>query len=170
MVRASTLKKSMSPELLKIAERARREPEARFHSLAHLMDVAALRRAYHKLKKYAAVGVDKVTKEEYGQKLDSNLKDLHERLKTIDNMCLASNTLPWSRSRRRCSDWLPRKVSSPTAGSGKLCKAFCLDRRLERDCSAGLCQKSQLAMRFVPGFSVTAGAFPTKPRNLEHDM
>lgn len=72
----------MSPELLKIAERARCEPEARFHSLAHLMDVAALRRAYHRQKKYAAVGVDNVTKEEYGQKLESNLKDLHERLKT----------------------------------------------------------------------------------------
>jgi hypothetical protein len=32
---------SMSPELLKVAERAQREPEGRFHSLAHLIDVPA---------------------------------------------------------------------------------------------------------------------------------
>ncbi|MGC8724819.1 MAG: hypothetical protein ACP5VF_13260 [Acidobacteriota bacterium] len=36
---------SMSPGLLKVAERARREPGGRFHSLAHLMDEAALERA-----------------------------------------------------------------------------------------------------------------------------
>ena len=33
---------TMSPELLKVAERAKREPEGRFHSLAHLIDVPAL--------------------------------------------------------------------------------------------------------------------------------
>jgi len=30
---------NMSPELLKVVERAQREPEGRFHSLAHLIDV-----------------------------------------------------------------------------------------------------------------------------------
>ncbi len=35
---ASTLG-AMSPGLLKVVERARREPEGRFHSLAHLIDV-----------------------------------------------------------------------------------------------------------------------------------
>ena len=43
----------------------------------------ALRRAYHRLRKDAAVGVDGVTKEEYGENLEENLQDLHERLKTM---------------------------------------------------------------------------------------
>ena len=72
----------VSPELLKVAERAKREPGARFHSLAHLIDVAALRRAYDRVRKNAAVGVDGITKEQYGQGLEARLADLHDRLKT----------------------------------------------------------------------------------------
>jgi RNA-directed DNA polymerase len=71
----------MSPELLKVAERAKRDPLGRFHSLAHLLDEAALARAFHRLRKDAGVGVDGITKERYGQNLDEHLKDLHERLK-----------------------------------------------------------------------------------------
>ncbi len=52
----------MSPQLLKVVERARREPEGRFHSLAHLIDVPALERAYHRMRKDAAVGVDGVNR------------------------------------------------------------------------------------------------------------
>ena len=36
----------MSPEIRKVVDRARREPEGRFHSLAHLLDVPALAAAY----------------------------------------------------------------------------------------------------------------------------
>ena len=72
----------MSPQLLKVAERARREPQARFHSLAHLMDVAALRRSFDRLRPNAAVGVDGVSKEMYGQALEANLSGLHRRLRT----------------------------------------------------------------------------------------
>ena len=53
----------MSPELQKVVDRAKREPEGRFHSLAHLIDVAALRRAYYRQRANAAVGVDGVSKE-----------------------------------------------------------------------------------------------------------
>src|SRR5215831_4866972 len=70
----------MSPGLLKVAERARREPEGRFHSLAHLIDVPALERAYGRMRKDAAIGVDGVTKDQYGQDLERNLRDLHARL------------------------------------------------------------------------------------------
>src|SRR3990172_2752474 len=72
---------TMSPELLRVVERARREPEGRFHSLAHLIDVPALERAYHRMRKDAAVGVDGITKEQYGQELEANLQDLHARMK-----------------------------------------------------------------------------------------
>lgn len=81
MTKASTLA-SMSPQLLKVVERARTEPEGRFHSLAHLIDVPALERAYRRARKDAAVGVDGVTKEAYGENLEGNLADLHERLKS----------------------------------------------------------------------------------------
>ncbi len=72
---------NMSPQLLKVVERAKQEPEGRFHSLAHLMDVPALERAYRRTRKDAAVGVDGVTKEQYGQDLEQNLQDLHARMK-----------------------------------------------------------------------------------------
>jgi RNA-directed DNA polymerase len=80
MTDAST-SESMSPELMKVVERAQREPEGRFHSLAHLIDVPALERAYQRIRKDGAVGVDGVTKEQYGQKLQENLENLHARLK-----------------------------------------------------------------------------------------
>ncbi len=71
----------MSLQLLEVVERARREPEGRFHALAHRIDVPALERAYHRMRKDAAVGVDGVTKEAYGRNLEANLRDLHARLK-----------------------------------------------------------------------------------------
>jgi RNA-directed DNA polymerase len=80
MASALTLE-DMSPGLLKGVERAQREPEGRFHSLAHLIDVPALERAYHRQRSAAAVGVDRITKEQYGQNLQANLQDLHARLK-----------------------------------------------------------------------------------------
>src|SRR5262245_29655574 len=72
----------MSPGLLKVVERAKDEPEGRFHSLAHLVDVPALTRAYRRARSDAAVGVDGVTKEHYGHNLEANLQALHARLKT----------------------------------------------------------------------------------------
>ena len=71
----------MSPELLRVAERAWREPNGRFHSLAHLIDEAALSRAYDRLRKGAAAGVDGATKESYGEDLAENLRDLHTRMR-----------------------------------------------------------------------------------------
>ena len=64
MPNARTLE-AMSPGLLKVVERAQREPEGRFNSLAHLIDVPALKRAYRRQRTDAAVGVDGVSKEQY---------------------------------------------------------------------------------------------------------
>jgi group II intron reverse transcriptase/maturase len=64
-------------------ERARQEPEGQFRSLAHLIDVECLERAYHRLRADAAVGVDGVSKEQYGQELRGNLEDLHRRMKAM---------------------------------------------------------------------------------------
>jgi len=72
----------MSTGLRTVAERAKREPAARFNSLAHLIDEALLAGAFARLRNNAAVGVDGITKEDYGRDLQSNLRELHERLKT----------------------------------------------------------------------------------------
>jgi len=80
MVAASTANE-VSPELLKVAERAKRDPSMRFFSLAHLLDEQALRRAYGRIRKDAAVGVDGITKEQYGQELDRNLRELHGQMR-----------------------------------------------------------------------------------------
>lgn len=71
----------MSPKLLAVAERARRDPHAPLRSLAHLIDEAALERAYQRLRSSAAPGIDGVTKDEYGRNLYQNLQQLHQRLK-----------------------------------------------------------------------------------------
>src|SRR5258708_33570376 len=73
----------MSTGLRKVAVRAKREPAARFHSLAHLIDEELLARAFARLRSDAAVGVDGITKEQYRQDLQNKLGGLHERLKTM---------------------------------------------------------------------------------------
>ncbi len=73
---------NMSPGLVRVTEAARRNP-GKLLSLAHHIDVAALRRAYIRVRKNAAVGVDGVTKEQYGENLEDNLRDLHQRLKSM---------------------------------------------------------------------------------------
>jgi group II intron reverse transcriptase/maturase len=72
----------MSPELRRVAERAKKEPDGRFHSLAHLLDEPALYRAFYRQREDAAVGVDGITKVDYAQNLVDNLRGLHERLGT----------------------------------------------------------------------------------------
>jgi group II intron reverse transcriptase/maturase len=71
----------MSPELLKVVERAKKDPHAQMYSLARLIDPAALKRAYARIRKNAAAGEDGVTKEQYGQRLEENVQALHSRLK-----------------------------------------------------------------------------------------
>lgn len=81
MADAST-SEGMSPQLLKVVERAKREPEGKFHSLAHLITEDALTRAFKRIRRDAAMGVDGLTKEQYeAQGLEENIKDLHQRMK-----------------------------------------------------------------------------------------
>ena len=82
MTAASTAE-PMTPKLLEVMERAKRSLEMRFFSLAHLIDEEALERAYGRIRKDAAVGVDGVTKEQYGKELKGNVASLHARMKTM---------------------------------------------------------------------------------------
>jgi RNA-directed DNA polymerase len=72
---------SMSTELDRIAELARGQKEVQFTSIAHLLTVAALDRAFRSLRKEASAGVDGVTYGEYGAHARENLQQLHDRLK-----------------------------------------------------------------------------------------
>lgn len=72
---------SVSPGLVKVAERAKRHPEQRILALAHLIDEPALERAFRSLRRDAAVGVDGVTVEQYGGQLATNLQALRARMK-----------------------------------------------------------------------------------------
>lgn len=74
---------TMSPRFLKVVERAKSDLTTQFTSLAHLMDEDALKRAYGRVRKDAAVGIDGITKEAYGEALEENLQDLHRRLRTM---------------------------------------------------------------------------------------
>jgi group II intron reverse transcriptase/maturase len=71
----------VSTGLLKVMERAKRDPRTRILALAHLIDEEMLRESFERIRKGAAAGVDGVTKEEYGERLEENLRGLHERLK-----------------------------------------------------------------------------------------
>jgi RNA-directed DNA polymerase len=74
----------MSTDLTRIGEKARKEPDLVFTSLYHhVTDLDNLRDCYEALDDDTAVGVDGVTKEQYGENLDENLQNLSERLKRM---------------------------------------------------------------------------------------
>jgi group II intron reverse transcriptase/maturase len=72
---------TLSTKLNRLSEQARSNPELKFHNIAHLISVPMLEWSFQQLRKDAAVGVDGVTADEYGKSLESNLNDLHQRLK-----------------------------------------------------------------------------------------
>jgi len=55
--------KRLSPELIRVQERARSYTGERFTSLAHYLNVESLRRSYDRINKDSAVGADGVSKE-----------------------------------------------------------------------------------------------------------
>ena len=71
---------SVETKLRRIARKARREPEFRFTSLFHLMDMELLRGCFERLRGDAAAGIDRVTKREYAENLETNLRNLVARL------------------------------------------------------------------------------------------
>jgi group II intron reverse transcriptase/maturase len=74
----------MSTDLTRIGERARKQPDLIFTSLYHhVTDLDNLRACYEALDGDKAVGVDGVTKEQYGRNLEENLQDLSDRLKRM---------------------------------------------------------------------------------------
>jgi transposase len=78
----------VSPELLKVAERAKRHPEQRILALAHLIDEPALERAYRSLRRDAAVGVDGVTVEQFVEAEFERVKHQRGLLRSALGYCV----------------------------------------------------------------------------------
>jgi group II intron reverse transcriptase/maturase len=66
--------------LQRIGPRAKERPEEKFTNLLSHIKVPLLRRAFERLNKSAAVGVDKITWSEYSERLDERLLDLQDRI------------------------------------------------------------------------------------------
>jgi len=74
----------VSPELRRIGEKARSDPRLVFTSLYHhICDVDHLRACFEALPADRAVGIDGISKEQYGANLDENLKELSSRLRNM---------------------------------------------------------------------------------------
>jgi len=81
MSRTQSRNKDMPSALVRIREAARRNGKQRFTSLMHhVYDIERLRAAYKAIRKDAAAGVDGMTWEAYGRKLEENLRGLADRL------------------------------------------------------------------------------------------
>ncbi len=72
---------TLSTKLRRIAAQAS-DGQRVFTTLAHWIDVDLLRAAFGRLRSGAATGIDGETKAEYAEDLESNLLELHERLRS----------------------------------------------------------------------------------------
>lgn len=79
--RARTQGRNRLPvNLVRVNEAARRSRQTQFTALLHHVDVAALDRAYRRLRRTAAPGVDGMTVEAYAQGLEARLRTLCDRV------------------------------------------------------------------------------------------
>jgi len=73
-------RKLLSANLARVNEAAKRSRQTRFTALLHHVDVAALERAYRRLRRRAAPGVDGMTVDAYERGLEVRLRDLCDRV------------------------------------------------------------------------------------------
>ena len=70
----------VSSGLDRVRQVARKDKQVRFTALLHHVTAERLEQAYRAIRPGAAPGVDGVTWEGYGQDLEANLRDLHDRV------------------------------------------------------------------------------------------
>ena len=68
-------------KLRRLSERAKTHLETVFNNVGHIIDEELLETTYHQLSASKAVGVDGVTKEDYGKRWNENVKDLMNRIR-----------------------------------------------------------------------------------------
>ena len=66
--------------LVRVNDAAKRSRQTRFTALLHHVDVEALERAFRRLRRKAAPGVDGITVETYEARLKDNLRELCDRV------------------------------------------------------------------------------------------
>ena len=117
---------SMSTGLDRIAELARAEKALQFTSIAHLLTVEALERAFSSLRKDASAGVYGVTYAEYGAQARANLETLHDRLKSGEYRAqpLRRVYIP-----KEAGTWRPLSIPTVTAYCGAVQYAFRVPHR-----------------------------------------
>lgn len=71
----------METKLARISQLSKENPKMVFTSIGHLINEDLLKHCHEKMDGDKAVGIDGVTKEEYGRNLDENLHNLVNRLK-----------------------------------------------------------------------------------------
>jgi len=71
----------METKLARISQLSKENPKMVFTSIGHLINEDMLKNCHEKMDGDKAVGIDEVTKEEYGRNLDENLHNLVNRLK-----------------------------------------------------------------------------------------
>ena len=72
----------MGTKLARISEMSVEHPDMVFTSIGHLIDVELLTECHRDMDGKKAVGIDGVTKDGYGEKLEENLEELVNRLKS----------------------------------------------------------------------------------------
>ena len=73
---------ALPPNLARVNEAAKRDRKTQFTALLHHVDVAALTRAFRRLRRGASAGVDGETVASYEEDLEVNLRALCERVHT----------------------------------------------------------------------------------------
>ena len=79
----SELEVCMKTKLRTITQRSVREPDARFDALMHHINEETLKLCFDRLNGRRAVGIDGIQKEDYGRRLEANLKGLMERMRRM---------------------------------------------------------------------------------------
>ncbi|MBI3819192.1 MAG: group II intron reverse transcriptase/maturase [Planctomycetes bacterium] len=74
---------NISTKLKRIAQLAREMPGVALNNLTHNIDLPWMREAWRRTRKDAAPGLDGTTAQEYARNLDTNLKDLLDRAKSL---------------------------------------------------------------------------------------
>jgi RNA-directed DNA polymerase len=82
-VGTTEIRETTTTKLARIAKLSASDPLKRFDSLMHLFSEESLAACFHGLNGRRAVGVDGVSKAEYGERLESNLEGLTARMKRM---------------------------------------------------------------------------------------
>ncbi|KHO60926.1 hypothetical protein THYS13_24890 [Thermoanaerobacter sp. YS13] len=71
----------METELTRIAEVVAKHPRDKLQTLVHFINEETLKQQHKKMTGNKAPGIDKITKEEYGENLTENIENLMARMK-----------------------------------------------------------------------------------------